>query len=194
MTRLRPALVAVLTLCVSGTAMAHPGHGALAGFAAGASHPLTGADHLLAMVAVGLWAGLVGGARAWIWPATFVASMAVGGMAGMAGASLPAGEPLILASLVALGAATAAKADLSAAAGAAAIALFGFAHGFAHGSEMPVTASGAAFATGFLLSTALLHGLGLALSLGSRRLTLEPVARLAGAAVALAGAGLIAAA
>src|SRR4051812_4273526 len=88
-------------------AAAHPGHGALSGFVAGVQHPLSGIDHFLAMIAVGLWAGLCGGRRQWLWPATFVSSMVAGGAIAMFAAIAIPVEPAILASVLVLGFATA---------------------------------------------------------------------------------------
>src|SRR4051812_1979393 len=133
---------AALFLALAATpALAHPGHGA--SLAAGLAHPLSGADHLLAMVAVGLWAGLRGGKAAWAWPAAFVAAMLGGFALGQTGAPLPVVEPTILASVIVLGLLTAAGAKAPTLVGAALIGLFGLAHGFAHGSE--VQGAGAAF-------------------------------------------------
>jgi len=88
-------------------AAAHPGHGPISGFAAGVQHPLSGIDHLLAMIAVGLWAGLCGGRREWLWPATFVSSMVAGGVIAMFAVITIPVEPAILASVLVLGLATA---------------------------------------------------------------------------------------
>lgn len=172
-------------------AAAHPGHGPLSGFGAGIQHPLSGLDHLLAMVAVGLWAGLCGGRREWLWPATFVASMIAGSAIGMFGIpGLPI-EPVILASVLVLGLATALSLRVPVLLGGLAIALFGMAHGYAHGIEMPHTAHGLDFAAGFALSTAVLHAAGVAAAVGLRRLRLDLVTRFAGVGIAIAGIGLI---
>ena len=166
---------------------AHPGHLPMSGFAAGVQHPLSGMDHLLAMIAVGLWAGLCGGRRAWLWPASFVASMIAGSIIGMFWApDLPV-HPAILVSVMVLGLATAVGLRLPVALGGLVIAIFGVAHGYAHGIEMPHTAHGLDFAAGFTLATATLHGVGLAAATGLRRLT-----RLAGLGIVVAGIGLIA--
>lgn len=173
-------------------AAAHPGHVPMSGFAAGVQHPLSGMDHLLAMIAVGLWAGLCGGRREWLWPATFVASMIAGSAIGMFGApNLPV-EPVILASVMVLGLVTALSLRVPTALGGLAIALFGMAHGYAHGTEMPHTANGLNFAAGFTLATATLHVMGVAAATSLRRLRLDLVTRFAGAGIAIAGIGLIA--
>lgn len=118
-------VVAAAALVVSAPALAHPGHGHEAGFAAGLLHPLGGLDHLAAMLAVGLWAGLAGETRRWVWPAAFLAGMAVGGALGW-WSVLPAGIGLLIGvTLLALGAALLARWSPAVALGAAAIAAAG---------------------------------------------------------------------
>lgn len=175
-------------------ARAHPGHGATHGFANGFVHPLLGWDHLLAMVAVGIWAGQRGGRARWILPAAFVAAMAIGGVLARAGFALPGIEAGILASVLVLGALVAGAVRLPLAASAAVIAAFAILHGHAHGSEMPPGASGAAFGLGFSTATALLHGIGVAVPLLLQRLggpSRLAWARLAGAAIGVAGLVLV---
>jgi urease accessory protein len=172
-------------------ASAHPGHGPMSGFAAGISHPLSGFDHLLAMVAVGLWAGLCGGRREWLWPATFVSSMVVGGAIGMSTAVTIPVEPAILASVLVLGLVTTLGLRAPPVLGGLLIAVFGLAHGYAHGTEMPHTAHGLDFAAGFTLATATLHLTGVVAAASLRRLRLDFVTRFAGAGIAIAGIGLI---
>jgi urease accessory protein len=178
-------------LAVALPAAAHPGHGPLSGFAAGVQHPLSGIDHLLAMIAVGLWAGLCGGRREWLWPATFVSSMVAGGAIGMSAAMTIPVEPAILASVMVLGLATALSLRAPPVLGGMLIAVFGLAHGYAHGTEMPHTAHGLDFAAGFTLATAMLHMMGVMAAAGSRRLRLDVVTRFAGVGIAIAGIGLI---
>jgi len=173
-------------------AAAHPGHVPMSGFAAGIEHPLSGMDHLLAMIAVGLWAGLCGGRREWLWPATFVASMLAGSVIGVfATPKLPV-EPAILASVMVLGLATALSSRVPTVLGGLVIAVFGMAHGYAHGIEMPHTAHGLDFAAGFALATATLHMMGVLAATSFRRLRLDLVTRFAGVGIAIAGIGLIA--
>jgi urease accessory protein len=172
-------------------AVAHPGHGPMTGFLTGAYHPLSGADHLLAMVAVGLWAGLCDGPRQWVWPAAFVSSMVAGGALGMSGLVTASVEPAILLSVLVLGLAIALGVRAPLAVGGGLIALFGFAHGFAHGTEMPHSASGLDFAFGFTLTTAVLHSAGVTAAVGMRRMHLDNITRLAGVGIAMAGVGLM---
>ncbi|MDO5620249.1 MAG: HupE/UreJ family protein [Paracoccus sp. (in: a-proteobacteria)] len=176
-------LFILLTLLPS-AALAHPGHDTGAPFMAGLNHPLGGTDHLLAMVAVGLWAALAGGRAIWAMPLTFVAAMLAGGALGAVGMTLPLVEPLILASSIIIGAAVALALRPSLAATLPLVALFGLAHGFAHGAEGPATGL-VAYAAGFALATALLHLAGI--GLGRFGLT---ATRLLGAATMAAGLAL----
>lgn len=140
-------------------ALAHSGHDE-SRFAGGLSHPLGGADHLLAMVALGLLAARIGGRALWALPLTFVGAMLAGGLAGYAGIGFPGVEPMILASVVILGVLVAMAASLPLAVLVPGVALFGFAHGWAHGAEGP--ASGMVpYATGFALMTMALHLVGI---------------------------------
>jgi urease accessory protein len=167
----RLAFIAAIVLATTAPAFAHIGVGDTTSFATGFGHPLSGLDHITVMVAVGLWAALKGGRALWVWPATFVAIMLVGGALGMADAPIPFVEPAILASLVALGLLVALAVDLPVWQGAVIIGVFAVFHGHAHGSEAPETASGIEYLAGFALATALLHsaGIGVGLFLGSGR-------------------------
>lgn len=138
-------------------------------FAAGFSHPLFGTDHVLAMVAVGLWASLLGGRALWAVPAAFVGVMLAGFALAMAGAGLPFVEPMILASVVAIGLLAMMAARASAAVAAAVVGAFALFHGHAHGSELG-EAGVLPYAFGFAVGTALLHALGVGLGLGAGRL------------------------
>ncbi|WP_181703057.1 HupE/UreJ family protein [Chthonobacter albigriseus] len=140
-------------------------HGAVEGFA----HPFTGADHFLAMVAVGIIALSLGGRMVLALPAAFVAAMVAGGALGAAGFGGTGIEAGIAVSLVALGAILAVGRRLPAVPALAMVALFGAFHGAAHGAEMPTDASGVAFFVSFALATALLHSGGVALGVAGRR-------------------------
>ena len=153
----------VLLLAASPAALAHPGAHA-GGFAHGFAHPFGGLDHLLAMVAVGVWAARRAGPARWILPLAFVSFMALG-----TGLALPVVEPMIAASVLVLGLGAALGRRLPVAAGAALTALFALYHGQAHFAEMPAEASLAGFALGMLSATALLHGAGLLLALQAAR-------------------------
>nr|WP_010392993.1 HupE/UreJ family protein [Paracoccus sp. TRP] len=162
----------VLPLLLMPTAaLAHPGHaGHVSPFAAGWAHPLGGTDHVLAMVAVGLWAATARDPRGiWALPLAFVGAMVAGGALGAAGIALPAVEPMILASSIILGLAVALALRPSLTFALPAVALFGLMHGHAHGAEGP--ASGlVAYAAGFVLATTALHLAGIGLGrLGASR-------------------------
>ncbi|WP_411386357.1 HupE/UreJ family protein [Pseudomonas sp. MPB03] len=185
--RLFGALALLLTPAL---AFAHPGHGDN-GLIAGLGHPIGGLDHLLAMLAVGLWAAQQQGAARWALPCTFVGTMLLGGLLGFEGLNLPALESGIAASVLALGLAVAlaVRPPLSLAVGAtASFALF---HGVAHGLELPDMSSPWAYAVGFVAATAALHGAGFALVRVLPRAA-TPLVRLAGAASAGAGVWLLA--
>jgi len=177
-----------LAVCLlPGSALAHTAAGAATGFAAGFAHPLGGADHLLAMVAVGLWAAQLGGRALWMVPVTFVAVMLAGAALGMSGVSLPFVEAGILASVLVMGVLVAAALRLQPAVGALLVAVFALFHGHAHGTEMPLVAGGLAWGAGFALCTALLHATGMGLALALRRFSLQKAVRLAGGAIAVGG-------
>lgn len=183
--------MAAALLATALPAAAHPGHGPIIGFAAGVEHPLSGMDHLLAMVAVGLWAGLSGGRRAWLWPAAFVSSMIAGSVIGLFHAVTISVEPVILASVMILGLATALSLRAPPVVGGMVIAVFGMAHGYAHGTEIPHNVHGLDFAAGFALATGTLHLLGLLAAVRLRQMRLGFVARFAGGAIAIAGFSLV---
>lgn len=159
-------------------------------FMAGFSHPLFGLDHILVMVAVGLWAAQIGGRALWGVPAAFVATMAVGFGLALSGVDLPFVEPAILASVVALGLLVAMAVKLDTVASAAVVAVFALFHGHAHGGELG-SAGAMQFGIGFVAATALLHIAGIGLGLGIARLAGGAIAaRLIGAVTALAGLAL----
>ncbi len=182
--------IAILAFCgMSGTAAAHPGHDLL-GFAAGLSHPLTGFDHLLAMVAVGLWAARCGQRKAWMLPAVFMSSMVSG--ASFAGLihSPPSVEPGIAASVLVLGLVIALSLQVPAVFALAITAIFGTLHGFAHGSEIPVSAAPMSYAMGFLATTAALHASGVAFGIVSGK-CFRAIYQMAGVGIALSGAWML---
>ncbi len=171
-----------------GRAFAHAGHEEASSLAAGLLHPVTGLDHLLAMVAVGLIAALSGGRMLWALPLAFVGAMLAGAGAGLMGWTLPGVEPMIAASVVVLGGAAALSAASAGPLLLAGAASFGFLHGFAHGLEAPHGGSVFGYLLGFTLATAALHGLGVLIGRQAPALA----ARAAGGAIALAGIGLTA--
>ena len=187
-------LAAVVAVMAPQFASAHVGlgdaHDAIHGFI----HPLTGIDHILAMVSVGLLAANLGGRATWAVPASFVSMMLVGGILGMNGFELPLTELGIGLSVISLGSLIAVSARLPVALAMAMAGVFAIFHGFAHGAEMPVDASGLMFATGFVVATASLHIAGIVLGIGIARLSQsisDKVLKVGGGAVALAGVALV---
>ena len=156
-------------------------------FMAGLSHPLFGLDHILVMVAVGLWAAQIGGKALWGVPLAFVTTMAVGFGLALAGIGLPFVEPAILASVVALGLLVAMAVKLDTVMSAAIVAVFALFHGHAHGGELG-SAGALQFGVGFVVATAFLHIAGIGLGLGIARLSGGALAaRIIGGLTALAG-------
>lgn len=189
------ALAAMAMLAASSTiATAHVGVGDRGGFANGFWHPISGVDHVLAMVMVGLFAAQLGGRALYLVPAAFVLVMAIGGAVGFAGMLVPFVELGIGLSIVVLGTAVALGFRTAIAVAMALAGFFAFFHGYAHGAEMPETVNGLAYGAGFVIATALLHAWGLALGLlmaskaGARG---ETLVRAAGALVAVAGVSMV---
>lgn len=182
----RPSLIAAALSIAPTLAHAHPGHDHVSGFSQGLAHPVLGMDHVLAMVAVGLWAVQLGGRALWLIPASFVGVMALGSAAGMAGIALPGMEQGILASVLILGVLIAAAARLPVWASAAIVGLFAVFHGVAHGAETPATANGLAYTLGFAISTAALHLSGIAAGMMLRNVARAQLIRATGGVIALA--------
>jgi urease accessory protein len=180
-------LVAVAVVVSPATAHAHVGVGPVHNLLHGLEHPLTGIDHICAMLAVGIWAAQRGGRAVWLVPLSFIFVMALGGALAMAGAQLPFVEPGIALSLVLLGLFVAAAVRLPLAASMAIISLFALVHGYAHGLEVPAAASGVNYAAGYILATAGLTSTGTAFGLLMRKLDSSQPVPLAGAAIALCG-------
>ncbi len=154
-------LVGISGVLLAAPAWAHVGVGPTAGFAAGVVHPLSGLDHWVAMVAVGIWARLLGGRRVLAVPLGFLASMVLGSLVGMAGLPAVWAEPGILASVVFFAVLLLVPVRLLTWPGPALVALFAFFHGHAHGAEIPPGTPGWAYMLGFASTTALLHLLGI---------------------------------
>lgn len=183
-------VVAVLAVLAVSPAFAHSGGAFGAGLASGFVHPFSGLDHLLAMIAVGLWAAQTGGRAVWLLPITFPVAMALGAVAGVSGIELPAVEFGIALSVLALGVLVAFAVRLPALGGAVLVSAFAVLHGHVHGAEVPAAADPIPYGAAFILATVLLHltgiGLGMALkSPGAGRLV-----RVGGAAIAAAGIAL----
>ena len=187
--------LAVLALCLAPTAaVAHVGVGSTSGFVHGFMHPMSGLDHQLALILVGLFAYQLGGRALWLVPLTFVSVMALGGFLGIMGVPIPFVEVGIALSVVVLGAIVAigVRAPLAVAMGA--VGLFAIFHGHAHGSEMPLDASGLEYGVGFMLATAVLHavGIGIGFLIGMSSKTFgNNVYRIAGGLASVAGVALL---
>jgi urease accessory protein len=182
-------LLALLLAMAPALACAHPGHPD-SGSWAGLLHPFHGLDHVLAAVAVGVWAAGLHGRASYAVPAAFVAAMAAGAGLALAGFSVPAMEPMIAVSVLALGALVACDARIPALAGLALIAAFAPFHGAAHVAGMPAAAGGAAgFVLGLLIATALLHAAGVVMALALRARV--SITRAAGLGAMLAGLAML---
>lgn len=165
--------------------LAHPGVGA--GFASGFVHPLTGPDHLLAMVGVGIWASQLGKPGIWVVPVTFPLAMAVGAVLGMAGLPLPGVEVGVAASALAVGLMILLAARPPVWAASLLVGAFAIFHGYAHGAELPAAASPLVFGLGFVLATGLMHLTGITMGLAYPLPWGSRVRRAVGAGIAAGG-------
>jgi urease accessory protein len=182
------AIFLALLLAFSATpALAHVGAGAAGGFFSGFSHPIFGWDHVIAMVAVGLWGAFLGAPAIWLLPVVFPLVMALGGALGIIGVPLPAVETGIAASAVVLGLVVAFQVRPPLWVAAAVVGIFAIFHGHAHGTELPQAANPLTFAIGFVLATGCLHLLGIAFGLLVRWPAGKLAVRAGGAAIALTG-------
>ena len=172
-------------VATSGPSMAHINPLEHGSFAAGFMHPLSGLDHVLAMVTVGAWAALIGGRGIWQLPATFIAMMGAGFLTAIAGLPVPFVEPAILASLIVLGLLVMMAAPVPEIAVFATVGFFAFFHGHAHGSELG-GANALPYAAAFALAAVLLHMAGIAVTLAAGRLLSAQASRFAGRAVGAA--------
>jgi urease accessory protein len=157
------------------------------GFGGGFSHPLQGIDHIVAMVAVGLWGAMLGPPALWLLPIVFPAVMALGGALGVVGLPIPWIEPGIAASAIALGVMVALAARPPLWVAGVLVGAFAIFHGYAHGAELPAAADPVAYSIGFVLATGLLHLSGIALGLSVRWPMGHVAVRAIGGAIALAG-------
>jgi urease accessory protein len=171
---------------VPAVVQAHPGHDGVSGFVSGVQHPLMGWDHLLAMVAIGLWAAQLGGRALWLVPVSFLALLSVGSFFGAALPAFPGTESVILSSVFVVGLFVAMSIRVPLIFSATIAGGFAVFHGFAHGAEAAKEAGLLGYNAGFLLTTALLHAAGIAWVLAAKRAPRFPIARLAGAAIVIA--------
>lgn len=169
------------------SALAHTTGGEAAGFLSGAQHPVSGLDHVLAMIAVGLWGAQLRAPAVWVLPVTFPMVMAFGGMLGLMGVKLPGIEIGIAASAIALGFVVLREAKPKLWLAAVLVAFFAVFHGHAHGTELPPGGNGLLYSIGFVIVTGCLHASGIAIGLIHRWPTGRAVLRVAGGGVAVAG-------
>jgi urease accessory protein len=175
-------LLLSLPFAVSAHTGAHDTYGLFSGFA----HPFSGLDHLLAMLAVGIWTIQMRHKSMWLLPAAFVSVMLLGAVLGLSGLGLPYVETGIALSVLVFGLLIASAIRLPTAFGVCLVAVFALFHGYAHGTEMPAgVASG--FMAGFALATALLHISGMASAILLRKFNADLAVRVAGGAMALSG-------
>jgi len=176
---------------LSGNASAHATDGVAGGFVTGFLHPLFGWDHVIAMVAVGLWGAFLGSPAIWLLPVVFPLVMAFGGALGVIGIPIPSVETGIASSALVLGGMVALAARPPLWVAALLVGAFAIFHGHAHGTELPGATNALSYSAGFVVATGLLHLGGVAFGL----LTASPRGRIAvraaGGAIALAGAGLL---
>jgi urease accessory protein len=182
----RSFLISFLLLCPL-TVFAHQRSGETIGFASGFWHPISGLDHILAMVAVGMWGAQLGAPAMWVLPVVFPMVMALGGMMGLMGIPLPGIEFCIALSALALGFAVCREARPKLSIAAIIVGVFAIAHGHAHGTELPPGASGVLYSIGFVAATGFLHAIGIGIGLVHRWPAGRIALRVAGAVVAMGG-------
>ena len=187
MPRVKRSLLAALLAASAAPAFAHVQAGQATGFLTGFLHPISGLDHVLAMVAVGLWGAQLGAPAIWLLPVTFPIVMALGGLLGLLGIPLPGVELGIAASAILLGAAVMTERRVPLYAAAALVGLFAIFHGHAHGTELPPGQSGLLYSLGFIVATGCLHAIGIAIGAIHRWPAGRVALRVAGGGVGLAG-------
>lgn len=181
------AAIAVTILLCARVVEAHVQKGEAAGFLSGVRHPISGLDHVLAMIAVGLWGAQLGAPAIWLLPVAFPMVMAFGGLMGLMGIPLPGAEVGIAASAILLGSAVLLESRPRLFIAASLVGFFAIFHGYAHGTELPPGQSGLLYSIGFVIATGCLHGVGITIGLIHRWVWGQRVVRLAGAGVAMAG-------
>ena len=178
---------ALILLLLPTAAFAHVGSGEAGGFLSGFHHPISGPDHVLAMVAVGLWGAQLGSPAIWLLPVAFPMVMAVGGMLGLMGVPLPGIEYGIATSAILLGAAVAFEARPPLGVAAALVGFFAIFHGHAHGTELPAGEDALLYSLGFVIATGCLHAAGIAIGVLHQWPWGRPLLRIAGAGIVLGG-------
>ena len=184
-------IASVSLLAMPSVLMAHPGHGPH-GFTSGALHPLSGVDHLLAMIAVGMWASQLKGRSLIVVPLAFVSAMLLGGVFAASGLALPLVETSIATSVLILGLLVAFVRATPPAVSALLVGVFAVFHGYAHLAEMPAGSSAPVYAGGFAIASAILHLVGAVAGLAVAHWSVPNFARICGCVIAAAGAVLMA--
>ena len=179
-------LILLIFLCTQ-VAFAHPQMGEAVGFLSGFRHPISGLDHVLAMVAVGLWGAQLGAPAIWVLPVAFPMVMAMGGMLGLIGVPLPGIEYGIALSAILLGAAVMFEIRPPLWVAGTLVGIFAICHGHAHGTELPPGESALLYSLGFVVATGCLHGVGIAIGAIHRWRWGQRVLRAAGAGVVTGG-------
>jgi len=182
------ALCTTLILLSPSYALAHVEQGQALGFITGLHHPWSGLDHVLAMIAVGLWGAQLGNPALWLLPVIFPMVMALGAMMGLLGLPLPGIEIGIAASAILLGAMVVGEVRPKVIVAAVLVGFFAIFHGHAHGTELPPGQSGMLYSMGFVIATGCLHGIGIAIGLLHRWPAGRLALRGAGAFIAVMGA------
>ncbi len=180
------ALLFALTFWTQ-SALAHPAKGQAVGFLTGFLHPISGLDHVVAMIAVGLWGAQLGAPAIWLLPVAFPIVMAFGGMLGLMGVPLPGTEIGIAASAIMLGALVMLEIRPPLAAAAVVVSFFAIFHGHAHGIELPPGQDALLFSIGFVIATGCLHAVGISIGLIHKWPWGQRALRVAGGGVAAAG-------
>lgn len=185
--RYLPLFVFAWVLLLPSWVFAHVQQGQAAGFLTGAKHPWSGLDHVLAMIAVGLWGAQLGNPAMWLLPVTFPMVMSMGAMMGLLGIPLPGAEIGIALSAILLGAMVLGELRPSMVIAALLVGCFAIFHGHAHGTELPPGQSGLLYSMGFVMATGCLHGVGIGLGLVHRWPAGRLALRGAGACIAVMG-------
>ena len=184
---MKRSILLPLMLLLPLNTFAHAEAGLGEGFSSGFLHPITGLDHMVAMLAVGLWGSILGGQALWILPVTFPIVMAIGGAMGIAGFPLPEVETAIALSGVVLGAMVAIRAQPPHWLAYGLVGLFAVFHGHAHGTELPAASGPLAYGLGFILATGLMHIAGILIGLLHEKPGLKWVVTAAGVFIAFTG-------
>ncbi|HVE51528.1 MAG TPA: HupE/UreJ family protein [Casimicrobiaceae bacterium] len=188
MLRSQRALLAIVALGFGPIAAAHVGQGDVTGgLLAGFLHPIRGVDHLVAMVAVGIWGAQLGRPAIWLLPITFPLVMAFGGVLGIAGLPLPGVEIGVAVSAIVLGAMIAFAVRPPIALAAIIVAIFAIFHGYAHGAELPKSANAVSYSFGFVAATGMLHAIGILIGTIRRFQRGDALLRIVGALIAIVG-------